>query len=336
MKLGGTGRYTHDANDASVQDQGLGIRAECRTTPSWRPLDRSAAIMTVRDDSAVTIGDTDSDATEDVLASAELHALVRRWRQRLVPKRIPGLPADSQRRKTVSQETIAALIGVSAKWYGHLERGELNFNYSDEFLDRCAYALNLSEDERRVLYFLAVGHEPAALDSTATHDVGDAVRRIVETLPWPAWVSDQAWDRIVENSAAHAWFPHMAFEKNIMRWVFYYPQSKLQLVDWYTSWAPSMLAQMRAANAKFQNNARLTQVINETLAVNEFARHLWDTQPMVYVHPDGDRRRLLIPDLPDPIEIEIVAWAPMGHPDLRIVMLIPTNEAIARQLAATA
>ena len=35
-----------------------------------------------------------------------------------------------------------------------------------------------------------------------------------------------------------------------MRWAFFYPASKLQLIDWETAPAPPMLAEMRAAIAR--------------------------------------------------------------------------------------
>jgi transcriptional regulator with XRE-family HTH domain len=257
--------------------------------------------------------------------SAELHSLMLSWRERLDPLSIPGLEAESRRRKTVSQDLMARLVGVSAPWYGKLERGEREPNYSDDFLERVAYSLRLDDDERTILFLLAVGREPTPRVRPASGVVGEMLERIVHRQPWPAYISDRAWDVVVYNQAMADWFPHFAYELNVMRWVFYYPASRLQLVEWETSWAPLMLAQMRLAHAKWPKDKRLTGLIRETLTENEFARNLWRTKPKVYVHPDGDRRRLHLPFEDAVREIEIVAMNPMRAPDMRLIMLMAVD-----------
>ncbi len=258
-------------------------------------------------------------------ASAELRRLVRSWRLRLDPLSIAGLGVDALHRQTVSQEQMAHLVGSSTVWYGRLERGE-RANYSEDFLERVSYTLQLNDDERTVLFLLTVGREPVPRVRASSTAVNEVLRRVVQRQPWPAYISDQAWDVIVHNRHMAEWFPHFAYELNIMRWVYYYPQSKLQLIDWETSWAPLMLAQMRAAHARWPDNQRLADLIHESLQVNQFARELWDKDPKVYVHPDGDRRRLNLPWEQGVREIEIVALTPMRADDLRLVMLIPVQD----------
>jgi transcriptional regulator with XRE-family HTH domain len=250
---------------------------------------------------------------------------MRGWRERLDPRSIAGL-GRGLRRRTVSQELMAHLVGVSPMWYGKLERGEREPNYSEELLDRVAYALQLNDDERDVLYLLAVGRPPVPRVRAPAGAVNEVMARVVHAQPWPAYVSDRSWDVVVYNRHMARWFPHFDYELNIMRWVFFYPASRLQLIDWETSWAPLMLAQMRAANARWPENKRLAGLIRESLSVNEFARRLWHTQPMVYVHPDGDRRKLNLPFEQGAREIEIVALTPMRADDMRVVMLVPLHE----------
>jgi transcriptional regulator with XRE-family HTH domain len=248
---------------------------------------------------------------------------MRNWRERLDPQRIPGLLASGRRRRVVSQEVTAQLVGVSPVWYGKLERGE-QANYSDDFLDRVAYTLRLSHDERKIMYLLAVGRDTAAKARPA-RALGKSLVRIVEEQPWPAWISDRCWDMLVNNQHAARWFPHMEYESNIMRWVFAYPEAQLQLVDWEASWAPPMLAQMRAANARWPRDPRLEAVIQEALH-NEYARHLWEAEPSVHVHPDGDRRWLHLPYEDQQTQVEIVALTPMRNEEIRLVILIPVAD----------
>jgi transcriptional regulator with XRE-family HTH domain len=254
---------------------------------------------------------------------------MRCWRERLDPHDIPGLDVGSMPRRTISQQTVADLVGVSQAWYSKLERGEIGPHYSGEFLDRVAYVLRLSDDERTVLFRLAVGRDPAPRVRASSTMANAVLKRVIDELQWPAWISDAAWDLVIHNRHMAEWFPHIEYERNIMRWVFFHPQSQLQLIDWKTVWAPPMLAQMRAAHAQWPDNKRLAHLIEESLSVNDHARHLWENEPTVDVHPDGDRRRLHLPrgrGVREVEEVEIVALRPMRADDLRLVMLVPLGE----------
>jgi transcriptional regulator with XRE-family HTH domain len=244
------------------------------------------------------------------------------WRERLDPEKIAGL--TDQPRRTVTQETVAAMVGVSPVWYGRLERGERDRNYSDDMLERVAYTLRLSDDERTMLFLLAAGEEPPPRVRPPRHALSDELAKLVEVQPYPTWISDPAWDILVHNEAMLDWLPHVAYETNVMRWVFAFPESRMQLVDWENTWAPRMLAQMRLAHAKYPDNQRLNAVVEEALAVNEAARRMWD-RTQVKDHPDGDRRRMHLPGGRGILEVEIIVVQPMRDPDLRMVFLVPVG-----------
>jgi transcriptional regulator with XRE-family HTH domain len=262
---------------------------------------------------------------DSVDSTAELSRLVRAWRERLDPAQIPGHDTHflGRRKTTVSQEDVARLIGASSVWYGKLERGEA-VNYSDDFLDRTAYALRLSAAEKTALYLYAVGREPAPREQK-TVKLTDEVRRIVDAQPWPAYISDEAWDVVVYNQHMQDWFPWVSYEQNVMRWTFTYPEARQQLYNWAADWAPLMLAQMRLANAKNPDNMRLANLIREIIGANDDARRLWDSDPMVYVHPDGDRRELHLPYHREVKRIELIALAPLRAPNVRLMMLLPLD-----------
>ena len=276
--------------------------------------------MTI-DDDHVAYG---SGAKEAAAPSTELARLVRSWRERLNPREIPGLLVGSPRRKKsrVSQEDMARLIGVSSVWYGKLERGE-RLHYSDDFLDRVVIALRLNDDERMTLYLYSVGREPAPRQRSSSFVVTEVMKQIVQEQPWPTYISDESWDVVTCNDHVRKWFPWIEWENNVMRWVFTYPEAKQQLYNWGTDWAPLMLAQMRVAHAREPGNVRLANLIQEILSVNEDARRMWESEPAVYVHPDGDRRKFYLPYHQEVITVEIVALAPLRATNVRVMMLIP-------------
>lgn len=262
--------------------------------------------------------------------STELSRLVRSWRSRLDPAdfpghAIPGFRYTRRRRKTrMTQEDVAQLIGVSSVWYGLLERGDRSQNYSDDFLDRTAYVLRLNPSERTALYLYAVGREPDTHDEVID-PLTPQLRRLLASQIHPAYLSNENWDVIAYNDAMCEWFPWVRYERNVMRWVFTYSDARRQLHRWDTDWAPLMLAQMRLANARNPDNLRLASLIDEIRSHNADAQQLWEQDPMVYTHPDGDHRQLHLPKHHGIKTVEIIAMSPMRAPALRFVTLVQVD-----------
>ncbi len=256
--------------------------------------------------------------------SAQLHTYMARWRERLDPKSIPWLAASRRRRTAVSQADLAYWIDVSEKWYGRLERGD-RLNYSDDFLDRVADGLKLTDDERNLLYQLAKGRQAKPRERPATSAVSPNMASVIEAQPWPAMITDRAWDVLVFNRAMAEWFPGILRERNVFLWILGHPTARLQLVDYETVWVPRTFDLLRAASAWWPDDRRLAVVLDEALRANPLARKLWeDSEPLVYLHPDGDHRKVRPrPEGGSEIEVEVVVWVPMRADDLRITMLIP-------------
>jgi len=217
---------------------------------------------------------------------------------------------------------MAYLIGVSEKWYAKLERGE-QLNYSDDFLDWVSTGLKLSDDERNVLTLLAKGRPAKPRGEHPPAAVGPTLARVVEAQKWPAMITDRAWDLLAFNSAMAEWFPDMRRDRNVALWILGNPAARAQLVDYETVWLPRTFDLLRAASAWWPDDKRLSHIVEEAVQVNPIARKLWqDGEPLVYLHPDGDRRTVRLPDDGE-VEIEIVACRPMRAEDLLLTLLVP-------------
>jgi len=232
---------------------------------------------------------------------------------------IPELADRSAR--PVTQEEMAELCGVSPPWYRSLERGVLDKCYSDGFLDRVATALELTTVERQVLYRLAAGRESTSR-TFAPPQISPAVQAHMDSQQWPAYLVDAAWNILTANAATWRWMPQLASMPNIMRWAFCSPAAREQLVDWEDE-ARMLLAQLRAQHANMPEHCGLKDLITEILQTSELARDLWENQPQVWMHEDGDRRSLLLPGADDPTIVEILSWTPLRNPDLRAFVLVP-------------
>ncbi len=260
-------------------------------------------------------------AIPDRAPSTELARHVRAWRMRLSPEDMPGYEearARGRRRRIVSQEQVAALIGYSTHWYARLELG-VQDSYSDDFINQVADVLRLDPVETQLLRLLAGKEAPSAIHSATP----EGLQPILEGQPWPAYISNEAWDVVGTNEQLRSWFPGiLGHEANVMLWAFTHPDARRRLYRWETDWAPKLLGQLRTAQLRYPDNKRLDVVITEILQANEDARRLWEG-PIASFHLDGDIRSLHVPGREKPQPIQIVALEPLRSPGHRLIMLVP-------------
>ena len=128
----------------------------------------------------------------------ELGDFLRSRRDRLTPKAV-GLP-DGRRRRTpgLRREEVAALAGIGVDWYIRLEQGR-SVSPSAATIDALARALRLSRAEHRHLKELTETTDRRAF---VRETVPPAVRRTVERLNLPAYITGRRWDVLAWNEAA--------------------------------------------------------------------------------------------------------------------------------------
>ena len=128
----------------------------------------------------------------------ELGQFLRSRRTRLRPDDV-GLVAQRRRRTAgLRREEVARLAGISAEWYVKLEQGRA-VSPSKETIAALGRVLQLDAVEQRHLQSLARGgrHSPFVREQ-----VTDILRRVVEGLSQPAYITGQRWDVLVWNQAA--------------------------------------------------------------------------------------------------------------------------------------
>ncbi|MEI5100963.1 helix-turn-helix transcriptional regulator [Streptomyces sp. PmtG] len=255
-------------------------------------------------------------------SSDGLGELLKAWRERLDPSRIPGVDTTRRRLKPgLTQTEVAALTGVSTSWYRTLETGGQR-QFSDGFLQRLAMTLRLDETERALLFQMAVGYTPAPVTLATDTSVDEHMQDLLDQmLPHPAYLSNLSWDIVAHNSPQESWFPWLPYEPNMMRWAFLYPEAQEQLVNWRDDWARPFLAQIHYALGMHPESEGLLKLRDDILAGNSVAAKLWEERRS-QVHPDGDERRFKLPHHGgEVVTVRIMAMAPMGNPDLRFVVL---------------
>lgn len=253
-----------------------------------------------------------------------LPELLRSWRRRSDPRNFPELPVRSRRTVGLTHADVARLTGVSARWYGELERGKAA-NYSADLLDRLSLAFRLSRAERRALYLRAIGRLPAPTavpEVEAEAEMDEVLQRFLDNqAPAPAFVTDLAWNVLGHNGPLRDWFPWAAHQANQMRWVFLAPEARVHLVNW-EDWARSSLGRIRYARARHPGDEALRRLERDILAGSPDARAIWDRRE-TYEHADGDLRRLKLPfHQGREVAVKIVELRPMRSERLCVMVMM--------------
>jgi len=129
---------------------------------------------------------------------SELGDFLRSRRQKLTPKSV-GLPVGPRRRTPgLRREEVAGLAGIGVDWYIRLEQGR-SVSPSAGTIDALARALRLSRAEHRHLQELTQTTDRRVF---VCETVPPAVRRTVEQLNLPAYVTGRRWDILAWNAAA--------------------------------------------------------------------------------------------------------------------------------------
>lgn len=249
------------------------------------------------------------------------------WRRRLRLDDLNKLTRAGQRRRSqhYSQEDVARTAKVATRWYATLERGELENAFSAELLDRIAEALRLDAEERRVLFLLAGGTEPAPQPSPLPATVSPEIRAMLECHPWPAYVTDETWQLLAYNQATLEWFPHANTETNMMRWMFCSQAAREQLLDWESKHAPLMLAQLRAQYARMPESPALRELISEILSSSDVAREQWTTRPVVSLERFTEPRQMYVAGATEPTTVTVISMVPVARPEIRYTAIIPID-----------
>jgi transcriptional regulator with XRE-family HTH domain len=187
-----------------------------------------------------------SDLTDP--SRAELGNFLRARRERLDPLAL-GI-ANGRRRRTpgLRREEVAELAGIGVDWYIRLEQGR-DVSPSSTTVDALARALRLEPAEHAHLRALArvAERRPFVLES-----VPDTVRRVVEHLDQPAYITGRRWDILAWNAAAVDLFKDFGriplAQRNILIYMLTDPDARSLFGTSWAREAKRMVAQFRASH----------------------------------------------------------------------------------------
>jgi len=266
---------------------------------------------------------------------AELGAFLRAQRARLRPADV-GLVTDLHpgRRRTpgLRREEVAELSGVGLTWYTWLEQGR-NVTASAQVIDALAVALRLDDVAHRHLRALA-GLVSDRLDSSPD-DVRDRLQRLVDaSMPNIAAVYDAHLDYVVWNEAyrrlRHDPGTLPVEQRNLLWMMFTQDGGRARLARWEGP-ARAVLGQFRAAAGRRADDPRFAEIVTGLSAASPRFRQWWTEYPVREFRP---ATITIEHPVLGPLALEMFQLRPVEHPDLLVVVQIPTSADDRERVAA--
>lgn len=264
-----------------------------------------------------------------------LPAFVRALRERADPHAL-GIElygARRRRRPGLTQAEAARLMQITETWFQKLESGAAS--WSEQRVAQFAQALDLSAEDRFVLYRLALGWTAESV--RALSGVSEANKAATDSFAVPALLLDHVYAVRYRNGAMADLIPELTPGANWMTWILAAPLARERLARWELDWATPTLAQLRTAHALAEPHLKpelevLIDVVR--LASPDLVDRLWG-QAAYYLTPAGEQRRVNIGDPVNGAEDEertVLLWAAQTElsPGWRIYTMQPIDTRAAR------
>ncbi|WP_066070353.1 helix-turn-helix transcriptional regulator [Neobacillus soli] len=213
-------------------------------------------------------------------------------RSKIRPESV-GLPAGSRRRTSgLRREEVAQLTGVSTTWYTWLEQGR-DIKVSTVVLDAIASALQLSNDERKYLYDLALdAHANSPKKDELQPKISSSLEKILKELKHcPTVVTDRYCQIVSWNQAATCVFLDFeqlqGEERNLIRLVFARKELRSLAANW-EHFVKGFLAIFRVYYGQYVGDVWYKQFIEEMSDTYPEFQSLWlesqvNTAPVVQI-----------------------------------------------------
>ncbi|WP_342379368.1 helix-turn-helix transcriptional regulator [Myxococcus stipitatus] len=274
----------------------------------------------------------------------QLAEFLRNRRERLSP-RDAGLPPRPRRRTPgLRREEVAQLADISVDYYCRLEQAR-GPHPSRQVLEGLSRALRLLPGERAHLFQLA--GETAGPPASPPQSVSPGIQRLLEHLDEAAAVVlDAKYDVLAWNALASALMEdfsrHVPRERNLLRRYFLRDTSAGPLygMDGRDEFEQFAVGHLRAAAARYPEDASLQELIQELLAGSVDFTRVWSTHPINTHHGKTKRvRHPLVGDLtlncevllaPEQDQHVVIYTAEPGTPShrafQRLKSLLPGND----------
>ena len=250
---------------------------------------------------------------------SELGDFLRSRRERLSPEAV-GL-ANGRRRRTpgLRREEVAELAGIGVDWYIRLEQGR-TVSPSVTTIDALARALRLNSVEHAHLRALTrnADRRPFACES-----VPEAIRRLVESLNHPAYVTGRRWDILAWNAAAAEIFAfdRLAEEdRNILVCLLTKPETRRLFGPAWADEAKRVVAQFRATHDLWAGDPAFLDLLDRLRRGSPEFATWWEAHD---ISNAATGRKLLRHPKKGSLRFEYATFQANDDPALKLVIYTP-------------
>lgn len=236
-----------------------------------------------------------------------------------------GLPAPRSGKpgpKTagLTQLDMDTLTDRGKRTYNRLVLGLL-VNPKQKYLAAVAEILQLTVDEYTLLCIYALGHKPvqqleSAVDLVSRELWQAACDRHQDMM----YVTDLAWTVLAHNQPFADLFAEGRAPSNTARWMLLADEARTTLMEWETTWAPAVCAQVQAAFAEHPTNDVLRRLVDD-VREDPQAGPIYAGCTAASIAPDGAVRQMLHP-LHGPGTARMVAASPYASPGTRMIIVM--------------
>ena len=259
-----------------------------------------------------------------VAPQSEFGTFLRSRREKLSPV-AAGLTSLRRRRTPgLRREEVAELAGIGVDWYVRLEQGR-TVSPSPTTIDALARALQLGKAEHAHLQALARNTDRAAF---CRETVPTSIRRLVEGLHQPAYVTGRRWDVLVWNDAAidvFTDFGRVAEEdRNILLYVLTDPNARALFGATWAEEAQRMVAQFRATHDLRAGDPAFADLLDRLRRGSPEFPTWWEMHDVRTVA--AGRKRLSHPER-GPLCFDYATFQANDDPALKLVIYTPADVA---------
>ena len=251
---------------------------------------------------------------------SEFGDFLRSRREKLNPK-IVGL-ANGRRRRTpgLRREEVAELAGIGVDWYIRLEQGRM-VNPSVTTVDALARALRLGKVEHAHLRALARDSSRRAF---VRESVPEALRRMVETLNQPAYITGRRMDVLAWNAAAADIFRNFGrapeADRNILIYVLTDPDARRLFGAAWIDEAKRIVAQFRTTHDHWAGDPAFVDLLARLRQGSPEFRGWWDAHD---IRSGGAGRKLLHHPEKGLLSFDYATFQANEDPALRLAIYTP-------------
>jgi transcriptional regulator with XRE-family HTH domain len=217
------------------------------------------------------------------------------------------------------REEVAELAGIGVDWYVRLEQGRA-VSPSVTTVDALARALRLKPHEHAHLRALT---RPPDRRAFARETVPDAIRRLVEALAQPAYVTGRRWDILAWNAAAIEIFTDFGRvaeeDRNILVYMFR-PGARRLFGQAWADEARRMLAQFRPTHDLFADDPAFIDLVSRLRCDCPEFSLWWETHD---IRSAGAGRKLLHHAKKGLLSFEYATFQANDDPALKLAIYTP-------------